>query len=108
MAKISSIYGSPWLRADDLQGRSLRATIARAGEDSIRQADGTYQQRVVVDFEGKAKRLILNKTQASALVAIAGDNTDDWRGVSVTLQPVPSFGGKMTIAILADSEKTPF
>lgn len=100
MAKVSSIYSSPWLRADDLAGRSARVTIAHAGEEAIRQADGSTQARIVVDFVGKQKRLILNATQARSLLSIGGDDTDDWRGVEVILSPVPSANGKATIAVM--------
>ena len=100
MARVSNIYSSPWLRADDLQGRSAKVEIAHAGEDAIRQADGSTQPRIVVDFVGKSKRLILNATQARTLVNIAGDDTDLWRGREVILSPVPSANGKYTIAIM--------
>lgn len=100
MAKVSSIYSSPWLKAEDLQGRSARVTIAHAGQEDIRQADGTTQPRIVVDFVGKQKRLILNKTQAAQLANVAGDDTDDWRAVEVILSPVPNAQGKMSLAIM--------
>lgn len=101
MAKVSSIYSSPWLKAEDLAGRSARVTIAHAGQEDIRQADGTTQPRIVVDFVGKQKRLILNKTQATQLLGIAGDDTDDWRGVEVILSPVPNAQGKQSLAIMS-------
>jgi hypothetical protein len=40
----------------------------------------------VVYFVGKEKGVVLNKTNANKIVAIAGsDDTDDWHGVTVAL-----------------------
>lgn len=113
MAKVSEIYTSPWLRAEDLGGRTIKTKIAQAGADLIPQADGTQQERIIVNFVGKSKRLILNKTQAAALVQIAGDDTDGWRGTELYLAPQPTSNGKLTIGILPvavaeDAEAIPF
>jgi len=100
MAKVSQVYASPWLRAVDLQGRTIKVTIARAGVDLIPQNDGSKQERIIVDFLGKQKRLILNKTQAAALAGIAGDDTEQWNGIEVYLAPQPTNNGKLTIGLL--------
>jgi hypothetical protein len=100
MAKVSQVYASPWLRAEDLQGRTIKVTIGRAGVDLIPQNDGSKQERIIVDFLGKQKRLILNKTQAAALAGIAGDDTDQWSGIEVYLAPQPTNNGKLTIGLL--------
>ena len=100
MARVSEVYASPWLRADDLGGKTIKVKIARAGADMVPQSDGDKQPRIIVDFEGKKKRFILNRTQGIAMAAIAGDNSNDWRGVEVFLSPQPTNNGKMTIAIM--------
>ncbi|MFN8493991.1 MAG: hypothetical protein U0350_40710 [Caldilineaceae bacterium] len=114
MAKVSEIqsYQSPWLRAEDLQGSARRVRIERASVETIKQADGSNQERVVVAFTGKAKKLICNKTQVTALAAICGDDTDQWRGREVFLSPQPTPQGKLTIAVMAaeatQAEAVPF
>lgn len=108
MARVSEVYASPWLRAEDLGGKTIKVTVARAGADSIPQSDGSKQQRIIVDFEGKKKRLILNKTQGAALASIAGDDTDHWTGVELFLTPQPTNNGKLTIGIMpVPSEEGP-
>lgn len=116
MAKVSEIgsYQSPWLRAEDLAGQSRRVRIERVTVEPIRQADGTDQQRIVVAFQAKQKRLIANKTQAMALATALGDDTNGWAGRDVYLTPAPTPQGKLTINIMpvpseeAQQEGLPF
>ena len=75
-------------------------TIAKAGADLLPQSDGSKQTRIIVDFVGKQKRLILNRTQAAALAAIGGDDTDQWTGLEVYLSPSLASNNKGTITIL--------
>lgn len=100
MALVSEVYASPWLKPEDLNGKTIKARIARAGVEVIKQRDGSEETRIICDFEGKKKRFILNRTQGIAMAAIAGDNSNDWRGVEVFLSPQPTNNGKMTIAIM--------
>ena len=102
MAKVSEIgsYQSPWLRGEDLGGQSRRVKVERASVEEIRQADGTNQQRIVVTFVGKQKKLICNKTQAMALATALGDDTAGWVGRDVYLTPAPTPQGKLTISIM--------
>ena len=100
MARVSEVYVSNWLKAEDLAGKTVKVTIAKAGGDLLPQSDGTKQQRIIVDFVGKQKRLILNKTQAAALANIGGDDTDHWAGLEVYLSPSLASNNKGTITIL--------
>lgn len=101
MAKVSQVYASPWLHAEDLQNRTIKVVIARAGADLLPQNDGTRQNRIIVEFVNKSKKLICNRTQASSLAAIAGDDTAGWTGVEVFLSPTLASNGKGTITVLA-------
>ena len=100
MARVSEVYASPWLRADDLGGKTIKVKIARAGAEMVQQADGGKQQRIIVDFEDKKKRLILNRTQGATLASIAGDDTNHWSGVEIYLTPQPTNNGKLTVGIM--------
>lgn len=112
MAKVSQVYASPWLRAEDLQGKTVKATISAAAVEKLPQSDGTQAEKIVVSFLGAKRKLILNRTQAAALVTIAGDETADWPGAMVYLAPQPTNNGKLTIAILPgvteSEEENPF
>lgn len=115
MAKTNDIYASPWLRAEDLMGKTARAKIAMATIENLPQQDGSKQAKVVLQFVGKSKKLILNKTQHTTLCQITGsDDTDDWRGVDVFLSPGVSNTGKGTINLVGvpvaegEDEEPPF
>ena len=115
LAQVAA-YQSPWLKAEDLQGRAAAVVVEAATVEEIRQPDGKKEGRVVVAFRGKAKKLILNKTQAEALVALAkSDVFADWVGLSLTLEPATASNRKPTIVVKAgaarqsaSSEDNPF
>lgn len=97
---VSDLYPSPWLKAEDLRGHSARVQISEAAVEEVRQRDGTSQAKIILSFMGKTKRLILNKTQAVAMVSITGSEYyDDWPGSVVMLSPARAPNGQNTIAI---------
>ena len=99
-ATVSELYPSPWLRADDLQGRTVTVTVGRVAIEDIRQRDGETQPRAVLAFAGKRKRLILNKTQCEAMASATGsERFDDWTGATVTLRPGTAPNGKPTVIV---------
>jgi len=100
--KLSQItsYQSPWLKAEDLQGRPVIVTVDRVTVEDIRQRNGNKEPRVVVAFRGKTKRLICNKTQAMTLADLA--RTEEfarWPGLTVVLAPGRTQSGQATILI---------
>ena len=99
MPKVSRTYASPWLNAADLQGRTVTVTVAGAVEEEIRQRDNTTLPRIVLAFIGKQKRMILNKTQATALAGALGDEAADWRGAKITLSTGRARNGLPTIIV---------
>jgi hypothetical protein len=110
MRTISDVYPSKWLNHADLQGKAVRVAISEAIVEDVRQRDGTTQPKVVLSFDGKQKRLILNKTQATDLSRILGtDVFDSWPGNTVVLSHAKTRNGYDTIAIqAAPSEDNPF
>lgn len=112
MANVNEIYASKWLKAEDLQNRTITVTISGAHVEDVTQASGEKEKRIVVGFVGKNKRLICNKTQALALAKIGGDDSERWTNIQVMLAPSMSSNSKPTIAILpmpsAVDQETPF
>lgn len=112
MAKVSDIYQSAWLKAEDLLGKAPKVTIESATTQEFKNQDGTKERKIVLSFVGKAKKLILNKGQAGTLVKLYGDETDAWAMREVVLSPLPTNNGKETIAItgvpVAEHEQSPF
>ena len=102
MATVSDIYPSPWLRADDLAGRTGTVQIESAEVQEFRQRDGSTGRRIVVGFVDKSKQLVCNKTQALAIAEILQmDEFAKWPGHSITLSPGRLANNKPTIIIQA-------
>ena len=98
--KTNELYASPWLKAEDLLGKTRELKIASAAIEELHQSDGTKQNKVVVSFVGAKKKLILNKSQHSAICTVAGsDETDVWIGAKVLLSPGMASNGKGTINV---------
>lgn len=78
--RISGAFPSEYLKAADLQGRTVtvvmeRVEVHEVGDDS----------KPVLYFEGRKKGLVLNKTNSNTISALYGDETDDWLGQSIML-----------------------
>lgn len=97
---VSDVYPSPWLRPEDLAGAARRVQVSGVEVESFRQPNGAKEERIVVSFVGKQKRLICNLTQARALAEIAGtEEIDRWDDLAVVLTPARATNGKGTVAI---------
>ncbi len=79
---INAAFPSNWLKAADLQGRSVRVTIKEVVSEDI--GDG---HKPVVYFQKGSKGLVLNKTNALAIAEIYGNDTDNWTGAVVEVFP---------------------
>ena len=100
---INDLYPPKWVKAADLNGQAVPVTIkaVTVEEFYIPQINDTKTQ-AVLSFEGKTKRLILNKTQVMALAATtSSDVFSDWVGQRVELVAARAANGKPTIAIKA-------
>jgi hypothetical protein len=93
MANINDIYPSRYLKAADLGGATPTVSIARVVQELAGRA---RESKLVVYFVNKTKGLLLNKTNALALAAIAGSpETDHWVGLKVQLfATTATFGGQ--------------
>lgn len=78
--KMSDAFPGSYLKAPDLQGRTVAATIA-----DVRMEDLGGEEKPVLYFVGKDRGLVLNKTNAGALVSAYGDETTAWTGQPVEL-----------------------
>lgn len=103
--KASDIYASPFLKAADLQ-KPVKLVIADLEiGDFTDQRTQAEQKRVIMGFAGAKKRLILNKTQANALIAAYGDEMGAWPGKSVILAPGMAPNGQQTVLLSAVPEE---
>jgi hypothetical protein len=88
-------YGSRFLRAEDLAGKTATVTIA-----TIEDVEFDRGVKPVLHFEGKKKALVTNATNFDTLAAAISPRTQDWVGHVITLkgEKVP-FRGKLVDSI---------
>ena len=94
--KLSEVFSGNYLKADDLQGRTVPVTISRV---EVKEFDDG--KKIVIHFDGKDKCLVCNKTNCSIIAENVGsDDTDHWAGkrISLTVKKV-EFQGKLVPAI---------
>ena len=102
---VSDLYPSPWLHAADL-AKPVTVTIAAVELQEFHLPDGTAHLALVVAFEKAKRKLVCNKTQARALMAITGSETfAEWVGASITLAPAVAPNKRGTIAILGVNDE---
>lgn len=97
---INDAFPSQYLKAADLQGRRVTATISEVLYETLND-----EKKPIVYFVGKRAGLVLNKTNATAIIEITGSaETNDWVGQKITLYPtkVP-FQGKSVDAIRVEA-----
>lgn len=101
MPKLNQVFGGDYLKADDLQGRSVPVIIA-----SVDVKDFDDGKKLIIAFEGKDKTLVCNRTNASILEELFGSSdTDDWIGKrAVLITKKVEFQGKLVPAIRFDLE----
>lgn len=107
MSNWKTAFGS-YLKSDDLEGREVRAVIESIDNETIK-GDRGEESKLVAHFAGKEKGLILNRTNAESIAAIAGDDdTENWTGTCVILfvDPNVTFGGKKVPAIRVKAPRT--
>ena len=101
---VSRLYSSPLLKAEDLQGRTVKATIESVAYEEM--PDG--ERKLVLSFVGKSKRWAMPKTSALLLQGILGDETDHWIGVELTLYAEPTtYRGRPTQGVRCRVEAQP-
>ena len=103
--KIGKAFPSNYLKADDLEDRDWPVTIKRVAIESIGQGEDK-QPKPIVYFEELEKGLVCNKTNATIIEKMYGDETDAWTGKRITLWPNHDveFKGELVSAIRVRSK----
>ena len=105
---LSELYPCEWLKHDDLNGRSFVLTIASVEIRKFEHGLRPDEYSAVLSFEKAEKRLICNKTQATAVSEIAQTEVfGDWPGTRITLTPGMARNKKPTIIITPAPVKRP-
>lgn len=83
--KISEAFPSKYLSAADFEEGDETLTIKEIGIEEVGQGKDK-EQKLFIEFKGKDKGLICNKTNANTIAKVLGsDDTDDWVGQRITL-----------------------
>jgi hypothetical protein len=97
--KASSAFPSPFLKADDLQGKDVTVTIDGVAMEEIGQG-AQKSVKPVLSFVGKEKGLVCNKTNWNTIIKLHGDETDNWQGKRIILSPREvEYQGEMVLSI---------
>ncbi len=92
---VDQVFGGPTLKAADLQGTEPVVTIATV---ELKKFDNG--NKLVIQFVGKSKALVANKTNSKRIALLYGKNTDGWIGKRIQLySEMVDFAGEPTMAI---------
>ena len=91
------LFPSKYIGAHDLNGRDLPVTIDRVAVEDLKTERGSEKKPVVYfkEFTGPdPKRMVLNKTNATTIAALYGNEVNNWTGKRIALfgTPVAAFG----------------
>ena len=74
----------------------------------LRDDQGGEVSKYIMAFEGKDKKLVLNKTNANLIAGQHGEETDNWIGKQIKLYEAQvDFGGRTVPAIRVYRELSP-
>lgn len=93
--KIIEVFPGNYLKADGLQGRSVKAVIAGCSLEDLGS-----EKKPLLHFEGRQKGLVMNKTNSNVIASAYGDDTNGWVGQTIELYPAKAaFKGEIVDAI---------
>jgi hypothetical protein len=92
--RISKIFPSKYVKAADLEGRTITLTITKVTMDEMLTHDNKKVKKPVVWFERATKGFVINLTNALIIANLYGDETDSWTGRRISIYPtrVKAFG----------------
>lgn len=97
MPNIMDEFPSKYLKASDVEDEHPTVTIAKISREEVGR---TKDWKPIVYFDEFEKGIVLNKTNANAIIKLYGSETDEWPGKKVVLgTAMVDFGGESTLAI---------
>lgn len=95
-------YYKFFLKVDDLQGKEHTVKVARVYVHQVYNPNTRKQEpKLAMSFENRKKDMILNATQADAMMSITGtEHEQKWIGAEITLAACVGFNNKKTIRIM--------
>ncbi len=104
MTTVSEAFPSNYLKAADLNNRTVKVKIDKVVFEEIGQ---NKDKKPVMYFDKVQKGLVLNKTNATQIAATHGDQMESWSGREIELfsMMVP-FQGQNVAAIRVRADAT--
>jgi hypothetical protein len=100
---INDVFPSKYLKAADLNGKTVTLTIKDVGVETIGDDD-----KLVVYFKGKDKGLVMNKTNSNNIAMVFGPDTDGWLEQEISVYPtMVDFQGRSMEAIRVKANPRP-
>lgn len=97
------LYPNLYLGAVDLHGKDVDLTIRRVMIEDLKTKQGGTEKKPILYFvetkeradkagtPDKEKRLVMNKTNATTIAEMHGNEIDDWKGKRITLFPTTTL-----------------
>jgi hypothetical protein len=79
------MFKGDYISAVEFEGKEPTLTIAGVKIDKLESDDGKKKDKGIVRFKETDRCWVMNRTNAEALVAMWGTETDAWIGKQVTL-----------------------
>jgi len=91
--KISQLFPSKYVKAADLNGKTVTLTIAKLVVEELGHG-AEKERKPVLYFQKATKGLVLNRTNAMTIAGLYGDESDDWEGKRISIYPtrIRAFG----------------
>lgn len=84
---VDLLFPSDYITAADLLGRDVTITIEAIEPRHELQRQSGKDYRPVIRMRGKAKKWVLNKTNAKTIAKLYGPEVQGWIGKRVTIYP---------------------
>lgn len=91
--KISQLFPSKYVKAADLNGKTVTLTIAKLVVEELGHG-AERERKPVLYFQKASKGLVLNRTNAMTIASLYGDESDEWQGKRISIYPtrIRAFG----------------
>jgi hypothetical protein len=91
--KISQLFPSKFVKAADLNGKTVTLTIAKLVVEELGHGPDK-ERKPVLYFQKATKGMVLNRTNAMTIAALYGDESDEWEGKRISIYPtrIRAFG----------------
>lgn len=83
--KASEFFGGQFMAAADIDNSLAALKITAVTSEVLEGRDSRERERIILHVDGLKKPLVVNATNATALIEAWGDETDDWAGKSIRL-----------------------